>query len=221
MHVQVDVDQRARGQPGAHRAVGARRVAARGDLGVDAPRSAPPTALHASSGAIAATAPASRPAQRAVGQQALELGGQRLGVAGLEQQPELAVAQHLLVRRQPRGDRHRAGAERAHEQAGRRRLADRRGDDDVGGGEHLGLGVSSAVTIATRSRTRLRSAPGRAPAGVKTVARQARSAGSRRSARRNSRSAWRSSWSMKASRSSSRSARAPGAAGSAPGVTTR
>jgi hypothetical protein len=58
------------------------------------------------------------------------------------------------------------------------------------------------VTTSTRSRSRLRNALLRPPTGVKTVARQGTSSGSRRSARRNSRSAWRSSWSTNAIRTS-------------------
>ena len=43
-----------------------------------------------------------------------ELRAEDLRVAGLEQQPVLAVAQHLLVDRDARGDRHRAGRDRLH-----------------------------------------------------------------------------------------------------------
>ena len=204
VHVQVDVDQLARRQPRAHLAVGRAAGAGGRPRPRRAPRSARPRALQASSGAVAATASREPAAQVVVGQQPRQLGGQRLDVAGLEQQPELAVAQHLLVGRQPRGDRHGAGAERAHEQRRerapgrpRRRRRCRRRPAPAP------RSPPRAVTTSTRSRRRLRSALVRAPTGVKTVARQGTSSGSRRSARRNSRSAWRSSWSMNASRSSS------------------
>src|SRR5829696_883099 len=120
-------------------------------------------------------------AQRLVGQQPRQLRRERLRVGGLEQQPERAVAQHLLVDLQPRGDGDRAGAERAHEQAGRGRLADRGGDDDVGGREHLLLARlraghdldAVAQAAAQRARARAdRREDRRAPGAVRRQAAQ-------------------------------------------------
>ena len=94
----------------------------------------------------------------------LELGGEHVDVAGLEAQAEVAVAEQLLVGGQPRAHRHRAGAERAHDQPGRGRLAERGGDDDVGVGEHLVLGRllggdhADAVAHAAAQRARRRRA---------------------------------------------------------------
>ena len=177
------------GEPGAHRGVALGRVAARGDLGVDrleALRDARPVEVVVR----ALRARAQARAQAVVADQALELRGERLDVAGLEQQPEVVVAaDDLGVGAQVRGDRHRAGAERAHEQARRGRDAVRGGDDDVGRREHRVLGrvllgedvhaveQPRADRSARRPRGRTRSPPSRAPSG------------SRRSARRNSRSA--------------------------------
>ena len=128
-----------------------------------------------------------------VGDQPLQLRGQRVGVARLEQQPELAVAQRLLVLRQPRDHRHGAARQRPQHQLGRRRDP-----------------LDAATAIAARQVLRLDPSAGPAappdpqPRGIaggvaaagsrsQIVAFQSSSAGSLRSARRNSRSAPRSS----------------------------
>ncbi len=49
--------------------------------------------------------------QLRLGHEALELRGERLRVAGLEQQPEIALAEHLLVDRETRGERDGAGGD--------------------------------------------------------------------------------------------------------------
>jgi hypothetical protein len=66
-----------------------------------------------------------------------ELRGQRLDVVWLEEQPGGAVAQRLLVDRQPRGDRHRPRRLRAREQPRRRGDAVGGRDEDIGAGERL------------------------------------------------------------------------------------
>ena len=89
---------------------------------------------------------------------------QRLGVAGLEQHPERALAQDLLVDGQPAGDRDRARAQRAHEQARGRGLAARRGDQDVRAREHVHLvGLRRRHHLDAVAQARAQSA--RAPAG--------------------------------------------------------
>jgi hypothetical protein len=88
-----------------------------------------------------------RRAQRGVGDQARELGGEGVDVVGLEQQPG-AIAQRVLVHAQPRGDRHRAGGLRARDQPGRRGDPVGRGDEDVRAGERLDRVVDEAHAVA-------------------------------------------------------------------------
>ena len=82
-----------------------RVVPARDEPGVDLPRARRPRAtsenLARSWSAWAAAALAQRRARRSAG----EVAGERLHVAGLELEPALALAEQLLVGRQPRGDR--------------------------------------------------------------------------------------------------------------------
>ena len=86
---------------------------------------------QASSPRAAAPASTSLCAQLVVADRALELLGQHVDVAQLEVQPEVAVAQDLLVDRHARRQRHRTGAERLDQHAGRGHLAQRGRDDDV------------------------------------------------------------------------------------------
>ena len=69
-------------------------------------------------------------------------------VAELEVQPEVALAQHLLVDRHARRERDGAGAERLHEHAGRGDLAERGGDDHVGAGQRGVLVVDDLDAVA-------------------------------------------------------------------------
>ena len=125
-----------------------------------------------------------------------QVGGQRLRVAGLEHEPALALGQQLLVDRQPRGDRHDAGAERAHAaspaSAGCPR---RRAPATSAAGEQPAAssspGVDERDALAQQPRSSV--AGGASGRGDQTVACQARSGGSSRSARRKVRSAARSS----------------------------
>ena len=139
VHVQVDVDELALAQPRPQLGVPARRPPARRQPGVDrlglvadaVPREPVARAAHAL---------AERAQQLAVAAEPLELGGEHVDVAGLEAQAEVAVPEQLLVGGQAGHHGHGAGAERAHDQPGRGRLAERGGDHDVGVGEHRVLG---------------------------------------------------------------------------------
>ena len=98
VHVQVDVDEVALGEPLAHRRAavgrgGARRSPRR------APRTRRPRAPTRARACAAAMRRCEAVDQRGIGDQPLELGGQRHRVARLEQQPQLALAQRLLVLR--------------------------------------------------------------------------------------------------------------------------
>ena len=129
--------------------------------------------------------------QRGLAHEPLELAGEHVDVAGLEQQAE---SPSPAPPRRRAGARRRdgAGAERAHEQAGRGDLAERGRDDHVGVGQHVVLGpvvgvssVSGHAGGCAAASARRRSARRPSP--------PTRSSGSRRRARRNSRSAPRSS----------------------------
>ena len=94
-----------------------------------------------------ARAPCATSSRRSAGarEQALELAGERDRVAGLKQQPELAVAGELVVERQLRADRDRPGRERLADQLRRRARPARGGDEHVGAGDQrLGRGVARA-----------------------------------------------------------------------------
>ena len=106
VHVQVHVHEVALGEPLAQRRA-ARSVAWR-RAAISAYSSSKRSAVrdHSSSGWARSIRAAKLAEQRRLGEQPLELGGERERVARLEQQAELAVAQRLLVLRQPR--RHRA-----------------------------------------------------------------------------------------------------------------
>ena len=172
MHVQVDVDQPARGEPCALPVVGARRMAARGDLRVDrleAPGDGVPRELGRGR-RHGAGEPA---AQRVVPDQPLELRGEDVGVGGREEQP--AVLDDLRVDGQLARERDRARAQRADEQPRRRRLAGGRGHDDVGGGEHVALRAGDHRDAIGEPAAQRRRA--RARAAVSTVARQSSPAG--------------------------------------------
>ena len=133
-------------------------VAQRGELGVDRldvvghPR---PRELQA----LALAGRREAGAQLLVAQRALELGGEHVDVAGLEQQAEVAVAQHLLVapaRGRPRAPRRR---QRAHEHPGRGDLTEGRGHDDVGARERRVL-VVDHVDPRAQARPQRRDRPG-------------------------------------------------------------
>ena len=83
------------------------------------------------------TAGSKRCAQRLVRDQAPKLGTEHLGVARLEQQPVLAIAERLLVDRYPRGDRDRAGRDRLEDQSRRGCQPGRSGAEDVGARQQL------------------------------------------------------------------------------------
>ena len=140
-----------------------------------------------------------------------ELRGERLDVAGLEQQPGLAVGQQLLVDRQARGDRHGAGGLAREHQPRRGRGAVGGGDEHVGAGQRLlARRVDEAHALAQVGAQRRR---GRRPAlGVHD--RVPRRAPGRAGAARagTARSAPRSSSSTKAMRTRPSSAARGGAA---------
>ena len=118
------------------------------------------------------------------------------GVARLEQRAELAVAQQLLVLREPRDHGHRAAGHRAQHEL--RRRARCRPRPPRRSWRARGAAPRSrrpgrrghALAHAARQRRRRASTPG---SRSQMVARQSRSVGRRRSARRNSRRAPRSS----------------------------
>ena len=137
VHVQVDVDQPPRGQPAAHgRASGA--VTARRDAPVqvlELVRDARPLEL----GVQAHDPRAELVAQPAVVNQASDLGGQRVGVARLEEQAAVAVGERLLVLRQACRDRYRAAGHRPE-----RELRCRR---DPRGGRHHDVGAGDVLRL--------------------------------------------------------------------------
>ena len=148
------------------------------------------------SGSGRVDAPAKPRDQLRIGDQPLELGGERHRVARLEQQAELALAQRLLVLGQARGHRHgarrRARAARAAARARRRPRRPRRSSRAPGAAPRSrrpGRRAARARAAGATARRRGRRRGSRS----QIVARQSRSVGSRRSARRNSRSAPRSS----------------------------
>ena len=100
--------------------------------------------------------------QLRVTQQPLELGGEREGVARLEERTQLALAQQLLVLREPRDHRHRAPGHRAqHELRGGRgsgggRHGDRRTREVLRLGAVARAGQGHALAHAARQRRRRR-----------------------------------------------------------------
>ena len=114
VHVQVDVDLRAGGDPAAHRPVRRRLVAPRGQRRVHGLELLG-EAVEAHALAHARAGRGQRGAQRRVADEAPELGGEHVDVARLEQQAALALADELLVDRQPRRDRDDAGADRGEQ----------------------------------------------------------------------------------------------------------
>ena len=88
------------------------------------------------------------PAQRLVAHRAFELLREHVDVAGLEEQPEVAVAQDLLVDRHPAGQRYRARAQRPHEHARRGHLPQRGGDHDVRRVDRVVLVVDDRHAVA-------------------------------------------------------------------------
>ena len=124
VHVQVDVDEGAGGDAHTHRRVAA--AVAPGDepaverlelVGHGRPR------------------PGRGGRRRWRVERADDLGGERVGVARLEQPPARALVEDLLVHGQPRRDDRDPGAAGALEQAGLRRRPVRRGDEDAGPGQ--------------------------------------------------------------------------------------
>jgi hypothetical protein len=131
VHVQVDLDERPPGEPLVDLARDPDgRPAAGRQLAVDLLD----LVGHALPREIG---PGGHTCGARVARQALELPGQHVDVARLEQQP--VVAQHFLVGGQAGGDGDGARAERAHEESRRRRLAERSGDHRVGVRQHLAL----------------------------------------------------------------------------------
>ena len=169
VHVQVDVDQLPRRRDRRRSAAGgaARRPRRR------PPRSASATASQPTTGAAVREA---LPQPR-VADQPHELCRERVDVA--------AARTAGRARRRAGSPRRRAAAprpaprpapERAHEQPRRGRLPRRGGDEHVGRGEQLGLGVAPVVEhrhAVAQPRRPQRARP--RPGGVKTVARQSRS----------------------------------------------
>ena len=145
------------------------------------------------------------PAQVAVGHQAAELRGERLDVVGLEEQPGLAVGQQLLVDRQARRDRHRAGGlarARSAPARARRRRRRRRGCR-----RRASASCASSTKRTRSSRSARSGVEDDGPRSECTTASHGSAGSSRRSARRNTRSAPRSSSSRKAMRTRPSSAR--------------
>ena len=167
VHVQVDVDEVAALEALAHRGLALHRMAARGDLaveGLELVGGAGPLEL----GVRGRDPPAQPLRQRLVAQQALELSGQGHRVARLEQQPQLALVEHLLVLGEPRGHRHRAAGERPEQQLRGGRRARRGGHGDGGARQVLGLravggpGEADALAQPPRQRGRREGRRGRA-----------------------------------------------------------
>ena len=198
VHVQVDLDQLALRDPRADLGLRVRVVAQRGQARVDR--------LDLVGDLATTRAPRAPAAPR---RDELRRAGRRRGSARSscaaststsptwKCRPEVAVAQDLLVDRHARGERHRTGAERPHQHAGRGDLAERGRDDDVGAGERGVLVVDDVHAVAqagAQRRDARRSSSRRRPP-------TAAPPGSSRSARRNSRSAPRSSRSENAIRS--------------------
>ena len=134
MHVEVDVDERARLDAGAQLGVAAPVVPAAGDARVDVLEVVGDRAPRPRRGRRAQPL-----AQRRVGDEVREPGGQRVGVADLEHDAALAVARDLLVDRQAADERDRPRRLRAPHESRLRRGAVGRGDEDVGAGEERRL----------------------------------------------------------------------------------
>ena len=134
-------------------------------------------------------------AQRGLVDEPLQLGGERVDVARLEQQAVVADAERLLVDRQARREHRDLGVQRAQHEPGRGRGA-------VGGGdEHVGAARARRPRRARRASRSARAPAARRAAACCSTARARRRSSPptprrrsrRRSARRNSRSAARSS----------------------------
>ena len=127
VHVQVAVDELAAAEPARDRGPVGRRAVAAGEHVAGRSRSTSSTTRSQPiSGPALETAAPQLEQQVAVRHEPRELRAQHLGVARLEQQPLGAVVQHLLVDRDPRSDRHRAGRDRLHHGRGAGRDAGRR-----------------------------------------------------------------------------------------------
>ena len=135
-------------------------VAPGGQLGVEASSSSA-TALHGRGGRGGVQPLTQRRGRRA----GAELRGERVDVAGSNSRPGLAVAQDVLVDRQPRRDGHGARGLRAQQQRRGGRGAVAGGDDDVG----------ARPAPRPRCRPSARAPAGRRAAACSTTAR-ARSA---------------------------------------------
>ncbi len=168
-------------------------------------------ALPAELGVRCADASGEPGAQLPVRDEAGELGGQRLEVAGLEQQAPLAVGERILVLGQAGGDRHGAAGLSAQQEAGGRSGAGRGGDDDVGSAQLLRLArrqrVGEADPVADPSWQRDRRLEARQAGedrrlpGKLAPAAAAAHAGTSRSAERSSSSTYRISDRLTRSRS--------------------
>ena len=195
VHVQVHVDEvapRSRLRTAAlpFGCGGARRRPRRGPRTRRRPGSTPARRARRRSGSR------SRSASAGVATQPLELRRQRHRVARLEQQPELALVEHLLVLGEARGHRHGAPGQRAQQQLGGGAVPVEAATAMVGARRGAAppsrrRGRRSARGRAAGAERRRRPAPPDR-AARRSPASRARS-GSLRSARRNSRSAPRSS----------------------------
>ena len=198
VHVQVDVDQLALGAaaraPRAARSGSWRRAASSRVDRLDARRRRAPTTSSRRAARRARAAARAAPASR---DQPLELGGEHVDVAGLEQQPELAVA--AAPPRRPAGARRparRPAPSARTSSAGRGRAARARRRRRTSACASTSSSVAS-VGDARRTRSRSARCAARRRRGAGRASRRSppsrASVGSRRSARRNSRSAARSS----------------------------
>ena len=84
---------------------------------------------------------------------------------GSNSRPRSPSREHLLVGRQARGDRHRARAERAHEQPGRGAMPSEAATTHVGGREHRVLGRVRSDRSSARGRAARERTVGAAPVG--------------------------------------------------------
>ena len=135
-------------QLGGQAPVARDRVAAGDDAGVDVLEVVGDARPRQPARERARRRPRSRSRSARVGDEPLELGGQRLDVARLEQQAVGALAERLLVDGQARRERDGAGVDRAQQQAGRGRRAVGGGDEDVAAGQQLGLAELAGRRVA-------------------------------------------------------------------------
>ena len=164
VHVQVDVDLRPGRDHAAHRAVRRRLVALRGQRRVHGLELLG-EAVEAQAVAHALARSGQRGAQRRVADEARELGGEHVDVARLEEQAALALADELLVDRQPRRDGDDPGADRGEQDMRCRGSAVGGRDDDVRGAQHAREpGAAAAQDAHARPHVRAQRRDGRGAA---------------------------------------------------------